>query len=537
MPNYIIDKDYRLLYFDPDTKKRFPDIAVKEVCYRVFNKTDSPCRGCRCFQSNEEKKTKYYNRTVDGEVLAAFTPLNGEEEHEAWLITVEEDMFNQSENFEDTENIDEIDLLTGLYRYNTFKRRAIAMLQSNPLKKWAMAALDIKHFKLFNLQYGDEPGDRLLSEISSYLNTMQQNEKGKFEVGYWGEDDFYMVLPDDESFIQRIQREITHLIEKYDTKNSFPPCIGMYHLVSHTSFRSMCDRAQLASNVAKQRVHDKIVHFEEGMLKELEQRHDLNNSIHKALLHREFAVYMQPKCNMRTGKIIGMEALARWKREDGTLVSPSEFIPYMEETGLITDLDLYIWEEVCRELRSIRNEMEECMLPVSVNVSIADIYAINVPEVLQSLIEQYEIEPRYLEVEITESVYAKETNTIRDTVEKLMKAGFTVLMDDFGSGYSSLNALKDIKVDILKIDMRFLHIDEEHSEHGIDILRSVVQLANTMQLPMIVEGVETKAQVEMLLDLGCLYGQGYYYYRPMPVSEMKDLIVQKGKIDVDDVLK
>ena len=176
------------------------------------------------------------------------------------------------------------------------------------------------------------------------------------------------------------------------------------------------------------------------------------------------------------------------------------------------------------------------MLPISVNVSIADIYAINVPEVLQSLTEQYEIEPRYLEVEITESVYAKETSTIRDTVEKLMKAGFTVLMDDFGSGYSSLNALKDIKVDILKIDMRFLHIDEERSEHGIDILQSVVQLANTMELPMIVEGVETKAQVDMLLSLGCLYAQGYYYYRPMPVSEMKDLIMQKEKIDVSDIL-
>ena len=177
-----------------------------------------------------------------------------------------------------------------------------------------MMAVDIRHFKLFNLQFGDDAGDQILSQIGTYLNSIQQQKTGNCEVGYWGEDDFYLVLPDDDGLIRQIETGIIRLIEKYDRQNSFPPCIGVYHLTEHASFRSLCDRAQLAASAAKQRVRDRIVYFEESMIKDLEHRHELGNAIRKGLKNREFVVFMQPKCNLNTGKIVGMEALARWKK-------------------------------------------------------------------------------------------------------------------------------------------------------------------------------------------------------------------------------
>lgn len=268
------------------------------------------------------------------------------------------------------------------------------------------------------------------------------------------------------------------------------------------------------------------------MIKDLEHRHELGNAIRKGLKNREFVVFMQPKCNLNTGKIVGMEALARWKKVDGAIVPPGDFIPYMEETGLITDLDVYMWEEVCRELRSVMDDEKEMLLPVSVNVSIADVYALDVPEVFRTLAERYGVPPKYLEVEITESIYARDTERINDMVHQLRKDGVTVLMDDFGSGYSSLNMLKDISVDILKIDMNFLAMNGENEHRGIDILRSVIQLADKMQIAVIAEGVETREQIELLRKMGCVYGQGYYYYRPMPMRELRKLIAQKENIDI-----
>ncbi|WP_418474255.1 putative bifunctional diguanylate cyclase/phosphodiesterase [Frisingicoccus sp.] len=538
MPSYIIDRDYRLLYFDSVTKLRFPKVTAGEVCYRVFNKTENPCRGCRCFQYDSEKKTRYYNRNVEREVLTSFTPLSGAKENDAWLVTLEEyvpdtDVEDENpEGFSDSESVDEVDLLTGLYRYRTFARRAISMLRKKPMDQWAMMAVDIRHFKLFNLQFGDDAGDQILSQIGTYLNSIQQQKTGNCEVGYWGEDDFYLVLPDDDGLIRQIETGIIRLIEKYDRQNSFPPCIGVYHLTEHASFRSLCDRAQLAASAAKQRVRDRIVYFEESMIKDLEHRHELGNAIRKGLKNREFVVFMQPKCNLNTGKIVGMEALARWKKADGAIVLPGDFIPYMEETGLITDLDVYMWEEVCRELRSVMDDEKEMLLPVSVNVSIADVYALDVPEVFRTLVERYGVPPKYLEVEITESIYARDTERINDMVHQLRKDGVTVLMDDFGSGYSSLNMLKDISVDILKIDMNFLAMNGENEHRGIDILRSVIQLADKMQIAVIAEGVETREQIELLRKMGCVYGQGYYYYRPMPMKELQKLIAQKENIDI-----
>lgn len=542
MSSYIIDKNYRLLCFDEGTKRRFPDLQVGDICYRTFNKTDSPCTGCRCFLKRDVNKTRYYNRTIQKDVTASFHRLIGPEDGEHYLVLVEEQepsgagrdtlMDGESIRKGSDEDIDEIDLLTGLYRYRTFASRAIALLQQKPMEKWVMAAIDIEHFKLFNLRFGDSAGDRILNEIGTYLNALKEQEPRGCEVGYWGEDDFYAVLPEDEDLIRKISADITNLIAGFGRENRFLPCIGVYRLAEHTSFRGMCDRAQLAVAAAKDSIHAKIIWFEESMLGGMEKKQHMLEATQAGLKNREFVVYMQPKCNLNTGKVVGLEALVRWKKPDGRIVPPGEYLPYMENVGLITDLDLYVWEEVCRKLRTWMDDAEHAVLPVSVNVSIVDIHAIDVPQVMQQLIQKYEIPARYLEIEITESVYAKEQELVIHTVRRLQQMGFTVMMDDFGSGYSSLNMLKDLPIDILKIDIKFLELEGENREKGISILQSVIRLANLMHLRVVAEGVETMEQVDLLLKLGCLYGQGYYYYRPMPLSEIQELMNQESRVDV-----
>ena len=171
-------------------------------------------------------------------------------------------------------------------------------------------------------------------------------------------------------------------------------------------------------------------------------------------------------------------------------------------------------------------------MPISINVSRADIYSIDVPKTIKKLVEKYDIEPRLLEIEITESIYAEQYDTITEMVGKLRSYGFKVFMDDFGSGYSSLNMLKEVNVDVLKIDMRFLQMDETSSDKGIGILEAISSMARLLGLSVIVEGVETEKQMDILLNLGCIYGQGYYFYRPMPKEFFENLLRDENNIDL-----
>lgn len=230
---------------------------------------------------------------------------------------------------------------------------------------------------------------------------------------------------------------------------------------------------------------------------------------------------------MSTGKIIGAEALVRWVHPEKGVISPASFIPIFEKNGFIKRLDSYVWEETAAWLRRLIDAGGK-PLPISVNISRTDFFGMDVCATLMTILRRYDISPELLELEITESAYADRPQEIINTIMKLMNNRFTILMDDFGSGYSSLNMLKDIDVNVLKIDMGFLRRDSQKSR---DILKSVVRMAKWLNLPMIAEGVETKEQVEFLLTIGCVYAQGYYYYRPMTAEQFLGLINAPEKTD------
>lgn len=264
--------------------------------------------------------------------------------------------------------------------------------------------------------------------------------------------------------------------------------------------------------------------YSPSMREKLKQRQQLLIEIERALQNKEFCFYLQPKCNSMTHAIVGMEALVRWNHPTRGIVSPGEFVPLMEETGLITRLDLYLWEEVCQMLHGWKARNEN-MVPISVNVSISDIAALDVAQVLWELVQKYQLEPKLLLVEITESMLAQNLKMVENTIAALHRKGFAVLMDDFGSGYSSLNMLRNTSVDAIKLDMQFIVRDSESSK-GRQIVESVIEMARRLNLPIIAEGVETQEQVFMLQSMDCLYTQGYYFYKPMAVKQAEELLAQ-----------
>lgn len=247
------------------------------------------------------------------------------------------------------------------------------------------------------------------------------------------------------------------------------------------------------------------------------------DDINQAFDNNEFCFYLQPKCNAETGAIVGAEALVRWNHPEYGLVSPGEFIPLLERESMVTRFDLFIWRSVCEMLSRWDGEGRN-LVPVSVNVSMTDIEAIDVARVLGDLLDRFSIDARLLQVEITESAIAHNMDVVEETIRDLHARGIAVLMDDFGSAYSSLNMLKDISVDAIKLDMKFVDLNTDNAAKGLKIIESVIDMAYQLRLLIIAEGAQTAEQVSKLRELGCMYIQGYYFYRPLTVGKMEDLL-------------
>ena len=260
----------------------------------------------------------------------------------------------------------------------------------------------------------------------------------------------------------------------------------------------------------------------------------LLGELERALDNHEFCFFLQPKCNNITRAIVGMEALVRWNHPTRGCVPPAEFIPLLERTGLVTRLDQYIWESVCQTLHRWQ-ENGSNLVPVSVNVSVQDILHLDVPQIFADLVEKYQLEPKLLLAEITETMVAEDTRMVENAIQGLHRKGFSVMMDDFGSGYSSLNMLKDTNVDAIKLDMKLIDINPQNRSKGVQIVESVVDMAHRLNLPIIAEGVETPEQVSILQAADCLYAQGYYFFKPMPVENAEALLAQPSNQDYWDM--
>lgn len=250
------------------------------------------------------------------------------------------------------------------------------------------------------------------------------------------------------------------------------------------------------------------------------------DDINRAFDDNEFCFYLQPKCNAVTGAIVGAEALARWNHPKYGVISPGRFVPALEQAGQISRLDMFVWRSVVRMLARWEREGRN-LVPISVNVSMVDIDQMDVADTLTGLLNEYDVDARLLQAEITESAVARNLSKVESTIRKLHADNIAVLMDDFGSAYSSLNMLKDINVDVIKLDMKFIDLNEDNASKGLKIVESVANMARKLRLLVIAEGAQTKQQVDQLLSVGCRYIQGYYFHEPLPVGRMEKLLAER----------
>ncbi len=420
--------------------------------------------------------------------------------------------------------------LTGLYHNCAFMGEVDKYIEQIQLGTYCLVAIDVEHFRLFNKIYGRKSGDELLVYIAECIKKIQNNYEGI--GGYLGGDNFAILMPNKMELIESLWEDITKGVRQWSNTVGYLPAFGIYVVDNlGTSPEIMYDRATTAlSHVIGKYTH-RICVYEADMEEKLEEELNLLSEIQSALENSEITFFAQPQCDISTGKIVGAESLVRWMHGTKGMIPPGVFIPVLEKSGFIADLDRYVWKKVCEWLRSCIDRGYH-PVPVSINVSRIDIFSMDVPAYLTELIQTYQLSANLLKVEITESAYAESNDKIIGTVQELRDAGFLVMMDDFGSGYSSLNMLKDVAVDVLKLDMRFLDIDDEHKEEkGIGILESVVNMARLMGLPIIVEGVETQKQEKFLIDMGCRYTQGYYYYKPLPIEKFEELLMDENHLD------
>lgn len=422
--------------------------------------------------------------------------------------------------------------MTGLLKKRSFISEAERLLQTQDDKNWCLVSIDIENFKLFNEWYGHNEGDLLMVQIGAAL--LQAGERTGGTAGYFGQDDFCLLAPFDMELIGTLYDDITSLVSSRGGNVGFLPAFGVCKVEKGYPTLDLLDRSFLAAQVAKSGYRNRVRIFEKSMYLRTDEEYHVITKFFQALSQHEVVFYLQPQCRASSGKIVGAEALARWIKPDGTVIPPDEFIPILEKRGLISDLDMYIWEEVCRWQRGWIDS-GHTPLPVSINVSVADILHTDLPKFFENLTDRYSLERKLIKIEITESSYISNTTLVRDTVHSLREKGFTVLMDDFGSGYSTLNMLKNLNIDIIKLDAQFLRMDESNEEKSIRILESVTNMTKTIGVPIIAEGVETEKQKDFLLDLGCRYIQGYYFYKPMPAADYERLITNPELIGTSGI--
>lgn len=421
------------------------------------------------------------------------------------------------------------DSLTGIYNKETFYKKAESLIRRHPEQDYTIVCLDIDRFKLVNDLYGTREGDRLLQFVGNHLKVGTAEAGGV--VGRLVADVFVGCYPNIGEQYAYVAERITQMFKSYPLPMDLVAAIGFYQVEDRGLPASrMCDRAILALNSVKNNYLVNYAVYNESLRDNLMLEQEIVNDMDFALKNGEFKVYIQPKCDMDTGRIVGGEALVRWIHPEKGIVSPGDFVPTFEKNKFILKLDYFVWEEVCKVMRRWIDEGGR-PIPISVNVSRINLYNDDLYEQIVSLVEKYQIDPKLFQLEITESAYSSNIEYLTEVVARLQAYGFTILMDDFGSGYSSLNMLKDISVDILKLDMRFLTGETNGHGKGGDIMESVVRMAKWINLYVIAEGVETREQVEFLLSINCHYAQGYYYYQPMPMEEFKELMRDGEKVD------
>ena len=418
----------------------------------------------------------------------------------------------------------EHDALTGLYKRETFLRKTQEFFERSPGGRYRIGAVDIDHFKLINDVYGSEAGDRILlaaaAGLSEWIGT--RGTYGRLEA-----DHFVFCVPaemfDMDAFLAAAEKQMNSTGLNYHISIRCGICEVED---DDTPVERMCDRAKMAMENLAGGYQSRGQVYNHQMLESMLQEQSILAETEEAFRDHQFVVYYQPIFKASTEELESAEALVRWQHPWRGLMQPGSFIPIFEKNGYISRLDEYVWREVCR-FQGERKKAGRRILPVSMNMSRNDIYQADLCDRIVKMVDEAGLDHEDIHFEITESAYIDSHTKLLEVVKNLRSKGFRFLMDDFGSGYSSLNILRELPFDYLKIDRDFIG-DIETSQRGGSVLSSVIRLARRLGIPAIAEGVETRSQYIYLRGIGCGKIQGYYFSKPLPQEEYEKMLDQPG---------
>ena len=512
---YANDEAYKIL--DLDTKK--PDACTDKLIDIMGGADLTTDFDISSRFNTSEDKTRYVNishrlmKDKKGLSIGSFFNIHD---------NTDEILLNEKRHWEATH-----DGLTGIYNRNRFLEKVDGILAAAPDEDYLMIAFDINDFKFINEVYGKDKADSILVLISKTIATSSPDAV----YCRWSGDVFAVFTKKnnfgtEEDVIRRNIRGLearfrSKMDEQNDTKQPIVIHVGVYETsdLENIPPAIMIDRCQIAIETIKGDFNNRLVFYDNKIRENRLWEQRITTELDAAIKNGEIVPYIQPQYNA-DGILEGGEILARWIHSEHGFLAPFKFIPTFEKNGMIYKLDLCMWETACKILSRWKHEGKEWAL--SVNISPKDFYFLDIYGVITELVSSYRIDPAKLHLEITESAVIDNAQDNIEVLKKLREAGFIVEMDDFGSGYSSLNMLKEIPLDVLKIDMVFLQETANYDKSSI-ILQSIIDMANKLNLSQITEGVETREQLDMLIQMGCKLFQGYYFSKPIPLEEFEKL--------------
>ena len=422
------------------------------------------------------------------------------------------------------------DALTGLDSYEEFVPKLQALIDNLEDKIIVIDYSDIKHFKYFNDTYSYKTGNELLADYAKLL--ISNNEY--FLYGSRVVSDNMVTIGlyefgNKEDLHQAIcirNRIIENALRKKDKCNRLRICTGMYFITSENNnidAETVISNCNLARKIARENSReDSVVIFQEEMSSQINHEIEILSTIDAAIKNNELITYYQPKINSETGIVCGAEALVRWKKPDGTMIYPDQFEPIIDRSGQIIQVDYFMYQQVFQFI-SERIAEGKSVVPISINVSRQHFKKLDIINYIKSLQRVYNIPPKYIEFEITETVCMEDTAKAMNFIRTFHEMGFKISMDDFGSGYSSLYLLSELPIDIIKMDKCFLQSENLHDKERV-IISNIINMTHQLDITALCEGVETSQQSEFLKSVGCDIQQGFYFSRPVPGEQISKML-------------
>ena len=541
-PIIVVDRDtHEVMFFNDIASDYYPELALNSKCYSSMYQEGSPCTDCPLYKMNNKKSVKYTrrNKIMDEMFDIYMAPIKWSIGSNAFVISTGVHRQTKSErlkqeleqNLAIEKKVAEAsykDIITGYGNYEKFKVDAQDILSENPDTDFVMFYFNIKNFKYINETYGHSIGDRTLKTVSDVLNKyLSDNEACARIIG----DTFIMLIhyKNQDSFMttfNNIKSEIHDACRTIQDRFAVDFITGIL-IIDETmhsySINKLVDRAIMAAKSIDPTAGISYAFYDDEYHKKVLNEAQIENSMHGALENNEFCAYVQPKYDISTNSLIGGELLIRWLSPSKGFLEPAAFIPSFEKNGFIFQTDCFMLEQACKSLRKYLNN-DIYVLPFSVNLSRITLANPEFLSRVQDIVEKYYIPHHYIEFEITESIFSENYAQMIEVLKKLKEMNFLINMDDFGTGYSSLTLLRDLPIDVIKLDHDFLSRSANDDKNAICILKSIIDMAHALDIKVVSEGIETAEQLDMLKSINCEVGQGFLFAKPMPIEDYDKLL-------------